>query len=52
MVFSQNGSTPLHWACDGGYTAVAKLLIDSGAKLEIKSNVSILFLVACMGMGS
>ena len=47
----QNGYTALHAASDQGYTAVAKLLIKSQAKLEIKNNVSYKLLVVCMGMG-
>ena len=52
MVLLQIGATPLHRVCDKGHTAVAKLLIESGAKLEIKDNVSVEVLIACMGMGS
>ena len=50
--FTQNGTTPLHLSCLKGHTAVAKLLIESRAKLEIKNNVSVELLVACIGMGS
>jgi ankyrin repeat protein len=47
-----NRSTPLHVACKNGYASIAKLLIESQAKLDIKDNVSVELLVACMGMGS
>ena len=50
--FLQSGWSALLDACDEGHTAVVNLLIDSGAKLEIKNNVSVELLVACMGMGS
>ena len=49
----QHGLSALHAAClNAGNSAVAKVLIESGAKLEIKNNVSVELLVACMGMGS
>ena len=46
------GNSSLHQACMKGYTDITKLLIESGAMLEIKDNVSVEVLVACMGMGS
>ena len=52
MVSLQLGATPLHRVCDKGHIAVAKLLIESGAKLETKDDVSVELLVAFMGMGS
>ena len=52
MIFLQDGHTPLHRACDRDHLAIVNLLIELGAKLEIKNNVSTEVLVACMGMGS
>jgi ankyrin repeat protein len=51
-IFLQSGFSALHRASERGHTAVAQLLIESQAKLDIKSNVSVELLVACMGMGS
>ena len=51
-MFLQDGITSLYGACDVGHLAVIKLLIESGAKLEIKTNVSVEVLVGWMGMGS
>ena len=52
-IFSQNlGEASLHIACKNGYTKIAKLLIESGAMLEITTHVSVEVLVAYMGMGS
>ena len=51
-IFPQSGSSSLHFASHEGHTAVVQLLIESQAKLDIKSNVSVELLVACMGMGS
>ena len=48
----QKGYTSLHAASLKGHTAVTQLLIESRAKLDIKNNVSVELLVACMGMGS
>ena len=47
----QDGYTAVHAASFKGHTAVAKLLIESQAKLDIKDNVSGNLLVVCMGMG-
>ena len=53
MYFPQKfGNSSLHLAYMNGYTNNAKLLIESGATLEIKNNVIVEVLVACMGMGS
>ena len=41
MFLLKDGHTPLHRACDKGHTAMVNLLIESGAKLEIKNNVSV-----------
>ena len=49
MFSLQNGHTSLH---DEDHPGVVKLLIESGAKLDIKDNVSVEVLVGCMGMGS
>ena len=35
-----DGSTPLHYACDGGHAAVIEVLLARGANLEAKDNVS------------
>ena len=52
MFSPQNGQTSLHAASLLCLPAIAKLLIESGAKLDIKTNVSVEVLVVCMGMGS
>ena len=49
---TQQGDMSLHVAADNGHRAVAQLLIESQAKPDIKNNVSVELLVACMGMGS
>ena len=36
----QGGGTPLHWACYKGHLEVARLLMDNGADLGAKNNVS------------
>ena len=43
--YPQNGLTPLHAACLNGHIGVAKLLIDSQAKLEMTDIVSVDLLV-------
>ena len=52
MFSPQNGHTSLHGASMRCHPAIAKVLIESGAKLKIKNNVSVEVLVGCMGMGS
>ena len=37
---TQDGGTPLHWAAREGHTAVAQLLVERGADLHAKDNVS------------
>ena len=44
-IFSQQGFSSLHFASQEGHTAVAQLLIESQAKLDIKNNVSVELLV-------
>ena len=51
-VFPQNGRTSLHAASLQCHPAIVQLLIESGAKLEIKNNVSVEVLVVYMGKGS
>lgn len=41
---NQNGWTPLHDASDEGHVEVVKLLIKSGAQLDIKNKVKLHFL--------
>ena len=36
----QDGSTPLHYACDGGHVKVVEMLLKHGADAEAKDNVS------------
>ena len=33
------GRTPLHWACWGGHTDVARMLLTSGADVGVRDNV-------------
>ena len=40
MFSSQDGQTALHHASSNGHTDVVKLLVDSGAQLDHKDNVS------------
>ncbi len=35
----QDGRTPLHLAAEKGHPEIIKLLIDKGAKVDIKDNV-------------
>ena len=51
-IFPQSGFSSLHFASQEGHRAVVQLLIKSQAKLDIKNNVSVELLVACMYMGS
>ena len=37
---SQDGQTALHYASRSGHTDVVKLLVESGAQLDNKDNVS------------
>ena len=34
------GDTPLIEACDGGYVAIAALLVDKGARIDYKNKVA------------
>ena len=36
---TQNGHTPLHWACNSGHVAVVEKLIENGADLEANDQV-------------
>ena len=38
--FHQSGGTALMCAAEGGHSEVAKVLLDAGASIEAKSNVS------------
>ena len=40
FVYTQYGSTPLHLACDSGHTEAIKELLQSGADVEAKDEVS------------
>ena len=40
---TQNGDTALHWAVRNGLYDCAQLLIQSGAVVDIKNNVSTLY---------
>ena len=51
-IFPQSGFSSLHYAAQNGHRAVVQLLIKYQARLDIKDNVSVELLVACMGMGS
>ena len=48
----QFGFSSLHFASFKGHRAMVQLLIESQAKLDMKDNVNIELLVACMSMGS
>ena len=39
LFITQNGQTPLHWACFYGHVAVAEKLIANGADVEAKDEV-------------
>ena len=41
-MMGQDGHTPLHKAAENGHTEIASLLIDNGADIDSKTNVSIL----------
>ena len=34
----QNGQTPLHWAANKGHIRIVKMLVDGGAKTDVKDN--------------
>ena len=36
----QQGETPLHHSCDSGWTEVVALLLDRGADLHVRDEVS------------
>ena len=40
MYFHQNGETPLICAADNGHSEAVKLLLEAGALIEAKDNVS------------
>ena len=42
MVFLKDGYTSLIWACREGYVEIAKLLLQRGASLNARNNVSTL----------
>ena len=37
---NQDGWTALHWAAEGGHTAVVTVLLDRGADITATTNVS------------
>ena len=37
---SQRGNTPLHWAAGNGKVECVKVLVEAGANIEAKDNVS------------
>ena len=41
LYFIQDGDTPLHKACDESHKETAIALIDRGANIHMKNNVSI-----------
>ena len=41
---TQDGWTALHWAVNNGHYDCAKLLMQSGALVDIQSNVSTLYI--------
>ena len=52
FVHTQHGRMPLHYACDNGHTEVVKVLLQSGADVEAKNEVSAesIGVVAVIGM--
>ena len=43
FLYTQDGPTPLSWACKSGHSDVAQLLITKGASFEVKDQVSYYF---------
>ena len=42
-MYTQNGCTPLSWACVRGLSDVAQLLINKGASFNVTDEVSYFF---------
>ena len=43
FLYTQDGRTPLSWACDRGLSDVAQLLINKGASFDVTDRVSYYF---------
>ena len=44
FLYTQNGHTPLSWACESGLSDVAQLLINKGASFDVTDRVSFFYL--------
>ena len=44
--------TPLHYACANGHTAIVSLLLDHGADVEAKNEVSPVRIMNCRSLSS
>ena len=40
FLYTQNGRTPLSWACENGHSDVSQLLINKGASFDVTDEVS------------
>ena len=48
FLYTQNGHTPLSWACENGLNDVAQLLINKGASFDVTDGVSYYFYIYFM----
>ena len=45
FLYTQDGRTPLSWACRSGHSDVAQLLINKGASFDVTDEVSYYFYI-------
>ena len=45
FLYTQDGRTPLFWACERGLSDVAQLLINKGASFDVTDGVSYYFYI-------
>ena len=45
FLYTQNGHTPLSWACENGLSDVAELLINKGASFDVTDGVSYFYII-------
>ena len=52
FLYTQDGHTPLFWACESGHSDVAQLLINKGASFDVTDRVSYYFYINNLNSGS